>query len=386
MHHLTASLTMRITSKEKAQMDAILVLKHFVTSGYTHTFSCTHTRVWASGARVPPRQLRTMCGKWTQRSLWIRFRRADDTDACAHRAIPGLLTRTALNGSSWETGAERGAAEPGGFPTDRTCSSVCLLTHGWQPANKPLLKTFSSASDAGVLLTFWFWNNRLQPQRRRHAGASRGLTLLKWLARCWRGSSCHANPALSDAILLCVIPVSGIPTYWACGVSRSSRGRSKQSWCSEKRRGHCAQFVLRLMGPAYSSSRLPLGEVRCCGASAHRLSASHLDRLPSVICGLFGRCSPWTCVCARGTGWDRLGWCRVREERRTIWPGLDRWSTGTPWSKSWTGLTTQGIKKKKRSSSAKYGFCVAKSRILKATLGWHCSLLATSLISSSDKK
>ncbi|KAF3841352.1 hypothetical protein F7725_007214 [Dissostichus mawsoni] len=42
------------------------------------------------------------------------------------------------------------------------------------------------------------------------------------------------------------------------------------------------------MGPAaYSSPRLPLGEV-CCWATAHWLSASHLDRLGTDNCGLFG--------------------------------------------------------------------------------------------------
>lgn len=56
-------------------------------------------------------------------------------------------------------------------------------------------------------------------------------------------------------------------------------------------RNSCWSF----MGPAYSSSRLPLGEV-CCGATAHWLSASHLDRLTAVICGLLGPCTPWTRV------------------------------------------------------------------------------------------
>lgn len=105
------------------------------------------------------------------------------------------------------------------------------------------------------------------------------------------------------------------------------------------------------MGPAYSSSRLPLGE-----ATAHWLSASHLDRLATVIRGLFGVCHPWTCA----TKGKWLGFPRTVSrsgDRVNIW--RSRWSAGTPWSKAGLADYSRG----KCSSSD--GFCVAKSRIFK---------------------
>lgn len=150
-------------------------------------------------------------------------------------------------------------------------------------------------------------------------------------------------------------------------------------------RNSCWSF----MGPAYSSSRLPLGEV-CCGATAHWLSASHLDRLTAVICGLLGPCTPWTRVFygeLTEIASDSDGVVlREREGYYLSQTWRYRCSTGTLTKKEKAGLTDATHGKKHLSSD---GFCVAKSRILfflKATLGWHCSLLITSVISSSDIK
>lgn len=151
-------------------------------------------------------------------------------------------------------------------------------------------------------------------------------------------------------------------------------------------RNSCWSF----MGPAYSSSRLPLGEV-CCGATAHWLSASHLDRLTAVICGLLGPCTPWTRVFYGELTWDRLGFGRCRAKGEGGYYLSQTWryrcSTGTLTKKKKKAGLTDATHGKKHLSSD--GFCVAKSRILfflKATLGWHCSLLITSVISSSDIK
>lgn len=162
-----------------------------------------------------------MCSEWAQHFLWIRFRRADDTDACAHRLITGLLPE-----QHWMVAAERRVRSEG-CPTRR-------ISHGSRTRMlsymHPHTRMTTSKQTVSENFQLYIWRGGdieilTRSKNRHHAGANCGLTVLKWLARRWRGSLCHANPALSDAILLCVIPVSGIPTYWACCLIRSSWGK-----------------------------------------------------------------------------------------------------------------------------------------------------------------
>lgn len=134
-------------------------------------------------------------------------------------------------------------------------------------------------------------------RKRHHAGANCGLTLLIWLAGRWRVSLCHDNPALSDAILLCAIPASGIPTYWACCVIRSSWGSNKQAGAM---RGYAVQdtvrnlcwslWVLRTQAPGFHLERCAAGLQRT-GCRLHiwtawlLSSAACSDRAhPELVC------------------------------------------------------------------------------------------------------
>lgn len=128
---------------------------------------------------------------------------------------------------------------------------------------------------------------------RHDAGANCGLTVvLKWLARRWRVSLCHANPALSDAILLCVIPASGIPTNWACCVIRSSWGCSKQAGAMRSYaapdivRNLCwSLWVLRTQAPGFHLERCAAGLQRT-GCRLHIWTALVLSSAAYPDCAL----------------------------------------------------------------------------------------------------
>lgn len=69
-----------------------------VMSAHASTAPCTSSelQIWY------PQKLRIVCSSRAQHIFWIRFRRADDTDARAHRAITGLLPE-----QHWIVAAER---------------------------------------------------------------------------------------------------------------------------------------------------------------------------------------------------------------------------------------------------------------------------------------
>lgn len=255
-------------------------------------------------ANVIPQKLRIMCSKWAQHIFLnpvpaCRRHRC----LCAHRLITGLLPE-----QHWMVAADRrvrseGGQNPGGFLTAHGLewSSICFPINGWQPPNKPILKTFSSTFDAGVLLRFFIFFNQPRSKSRHHAGANCGLTLLKWLARCWRVSLCHASPALSDAILLCVIPASGLPTYWACCVIRSSWGSSKQAGAMRSYvvqgivRNLCwSLWVLRTPAPGFHLERCAAGLQRT-GCRLHIWTAWILSSAACSVCAL-----PAELVCFKG--------------------------------------------------------------------------------------
>lgn len=175
----------------------------------------------------------------------IHFRSADDTDA--HR----LITRLSAE-QYWMVAAERRSAERG-LPFQRNisrgleCSTICILTNGWQLWTNLYWKLWALPLTRRCLNRFFFQGKKkiqqtTQSNNGHDAGATYGLTVLKWHARNWRDSLCHANPALSDAILLCVIPAPGIPTNWACCIIRSSWGCSRQAGAM---RSYAAQYIVR---------------------------------------------------------------------------------------------------------------------------------------------
>lgn len=139
---------------------------------------------------------------------------------------------------------------------------------------------------------YWDFFFETRSKNRHHAGANCGLTVLKWLARRWRVSLCHANPALSDAILPCVIPASGIPTHWACCVIRSSWGSSKQAGAM---RSYAAQdivrnlcwslWVLRTQAPGFHLERCAAGLQRT-GCRLHIWTAWLLSSAACSDCAL----------------------------------------------------------------------------------------------------
>lgn len=136
----------------------------FIAEGYRYFFHArTHTRVWTSWARmsppppprrrtfspelIPPESLRIMCSKSAQHILWIRFRSG------RRRRCP-QTDRAFYPEQHWMVAAERTGAEPGGFLTVHGLewSPICIPINGWQPPNKPVLKTFSSTSDEGGVI------------------------------------------------------------------------------------------------------------------------------------------------------------------------------------------------------------------------------------------
>lgn len=165
-----------------------------------------------------------MCSKWAQHIFWIRFRRADDSAACAHRLITGLLPAQRC-----VVAAER-LLRSGGYRTRR-------ISYGWRTREIICMSPYKrmTACKQTCIENFQLYDWRggvfieILPGPREDLMQVQTVACmsLKWHARrSWCGSLSHANPAFSDAVFLCVIPLSGIPTYWACCVIRSSC-----SWC-----------------------------------------------------------------------------------------------------------------------------------------------------------
>lgn len=185
-----------------------------------------------------PLNLRRMFRDRAQGISRICFRSADDTDA--HRMITGLLAE-----QYWMVAAER-RVRTEVIQNRRICHGsrtrmlFYLYPHKRMTASE---QTYSENFElclwrGGVIEIFL----KTQSENRHHAGAACGLTLPTSHAWSWRVSLCHANPALSDVVLHCVIPPPGIPTKWACCVIRSSWGSSKQAGAM---RTCVAQYIVR---------------------------------------------------------------------------------------------------------------------------------------------
>lgn len=167
----------------------------------------------------------------------IHFRSADDTDA--HRLITRLSAEHYWMRRVRSEGCQIQRISHG--------SGTRMLYHlyptnGWQLWTNLYRKLWALHLTRRCLNSFFFRGKTKQSNNGRDAGAAYGLTVLKWQARSWRDSLCHANPALSDAILLCVIPAPGIPTNWACCIIRSWWGCSRQAGAM---RTYAAQYIVR---------------------------------------------------------------------------------------------------------------------------------------------